>query len=165
MYVIIFDHLPTSYDSELRSLFVQNLKTKMAEYGSKVIYFASPPNNLALIELLSEAFPGQFFYLNDLYKFTNETLRAGYLDNNYLGSLLEQEICFMSKYFLGAPLSSWTQSVLVDRIAREDYNHESILDVISTGAPAPPPPGYPPLIFQFPEGDFQYEMQKSEKEL
>ena len=131
-----------SYDSELRSLFVQNLKTKMSEYKSNMLYFASPPNNLALIELLSEAFPGQFFYLKDLYRFTNDTLREGYLDNNYLGSLLEQEICFMSKYFLGAPLSSWTQSVLVDRIAREDYNHESILDVISQGAPAPPPPGY-----------------------
>lgn len=154
-----------SYDDSLRALFVKNLKDKMQEFGSKVLYFASPPNNLALLELLSESFPGKFFYLKDLYKFTNETLRPGYLDNNYLGSLLEQEICQLSKYFLGAPLSSWTQSVLVDRIARGNYDHQSVLDVISVGTPPPPPPGYPPLIFQFPEGDFQYEMKKGEKEL
>lgn len=62
---------------------------------------------------------------------------------------------------MGAPLSSWTQSVLVDRLARDNEDHESALEVVTAGSPPPKPPGYPPLIFQFPEGDFAFNFKKT----
>ena len=95
--------------------------------------------------------------MDDINKFANETLFPGYLSNNYIASFVEQEVCFKSKFYMGAPLSSWTQSVLVDRLVRDNNNHESALEVVTAGSPPPPPPGYPPLIFQFPEGDFKFK--------
>ena len=149
-----------SYDQNIRNLFIKNLKRLQQKYQITKIYVASPPNNLELIKMLSLSFPGQIYFLEDLKKFADNLVYPQYLDNNYIASFIEQEICFRSKFFLGAPLSSWTQSVIVDRVARDNWNHESSLAALTEGAPLPPPPGYPPLIFQFPEGDFQYNFKK-----
>ena len=43
-------------------------------------------------------------------------------------------------------MSSWTQTVLLDRIASGNFNHSSVL--VALGEKHPEPPGYPPLIFQ-----------------
>lgn len=53
-----------------------------------------------------------------------------------LGSLaswfLLTGLCLVSKRFLASPLSSWSQSVLLDRMV-EDKEYESVLDVLYDG--------------------------------
>lgn len=147
------------YDQQTRDVFINNIKNKMTAYGLQSVYLASPPNNIELIRLLNNAFPGNFYYMDNIMRFANETLFPGYLENNYIASFVEQEVCFRSKFYMGAPLSSWTQSVLVDRMVRDNNNHESALEVVTAGSPAPPSPGYPPLVFQFPEGDFKFNFK------
>lgn len=147
------------YDQNTRDVFINNIKAKMTAYGLQSVYLASPPNNIELIRLLNNAFPGNFYYMDNIMKFANETLFPGYLENNYIASFVEQEVCFRSKFFMGAPLSSWTQSVIVDRMVRDNNDQESALEVVTAGSAPPPAPGYPPLVFQFPEGDFKFNFK------
>lgn len=140
-----------TYDESTRSMFVTNLKAKMAEYNLETVYLASPPNNIDLIRLLNSSFPGNFFYMDDVMKFSNKTMGPEFLDNNYKASFVEQEIGFRSTFYLGASLSSWTQTVLTDRLARNNKKHDSVLKIVTNGAP-----GYPELVFQFPEGSFTF---------
>jgi len=146
-----------TYDEATRSMFVNNLKAKMTEFNLEVVYLASPPNNIDLIRLLNSSFPGNFFYMDDVGKYSNSTgtFGPGFLDNNYKASFVEQEIGFKSTFYLGASLSSWTQTVLTDRLARKNTKHDSVLTVVTNGAP-----GYPELVFQFPEGDFNFKLIK-----
>jgi len=132
-------------------MFVNNLKAKMSEYNLETVYLASPPNNIDLIRLLNSSFPGNFFYMDDVMKFSNKTMGPEFLDNNYKASFVEQEIGFRSTFYLGASLSSWTQTVLTDRLARNNKKHDSVLKIVTNGAP-----GYPELVFQFPEGNFNF---------
>jgi len=146
-----------TYDEATRSMFVSNLKAKMTEFNLEVVYLASPPNNIDLIRLLNSSFPGNFFYMDDVGRYSNSTgtFGPGFLDNNYKASFVEQEIGFKSTFYLGASLSSWTQTVLTDRLARKNSKHDSVLTVVTNGAP-----GYPELVFQFPEGDFNFKLIK-----
>lgn len=139
------------FDEEVRAKFVRSLKNKLADYNLQVIYLASPPNNIELIRLLNSSFPGNFFYADDVLRYAKKTKGKDFLDNNYKASFAEQEICFKSTIYLGAALSSWTQSVLVDRLSRSIKRHDSVLSVVGNGAP-----GFPELIFQFPEGNFNF---------
>nr|XP_002128401.1 uncharacterized protein LOC100179097 [Ciona intestinalis] len=138
-------------DEQLRSSFIQSIKDKMADYNLKVIYLASPPNNIALIRLMNASFPGNFFYMDDVMKYSLKTKGANFLTNNYKTSFVEQEICFRSAYYLGSSLSSWTQTILTDRLARNIKRHDSVLAVVGKGAP-----GFPEMVFQFPEGNFNF---------
>ncbi|XP_076822731.1 uncharacterized protein LOC143469061 [Clavelina lepadiformis] len=148
-----------SYDDNVRSSFVETIKDKMADYNLKQIYLASPPNNIDLIRLLNESFPGNFFYMDDVMKFAEKTESPEFLSNNYKASFVEQEICFRSTLYLGAALSSWTQTVLTDRLSRGIVKHDSVLDVVGKGNP-----GFPKLVFQFPEGNFNFGgMMKDKK--
>ena len=71
-----------------------------------------------------------------------------FLDNNYKASFVEQEIGFSkithfmcsgfnfilgSTFYLGASLSSWTQTVLTDRLARNNKKHDSVLKIVTNG--------------------------------
>ena len=38
-----------------------------------------------------------------------------------------------STFYLGASLSSWTQTVLIDRLARKNLKHDSVLKVVTNG--------------------------------
>ena len=126
-------------------------------------------------------------------KFSNKTMGPEFLDNNYKASFVEQEIGFSkwwrhgscdviiyyviefnlyflgSQFYLGASLSSWTQTVLTDRLARNNKKHDSVLKIVTNGKlnytiKWPKiltiiilgAPGYPELVFQFPEGDFTF---------
>lgn len=140
-----------TYEEATRNMFIENLKNKMNEYSLEVVYLASPPNNIDLIRLLNSSFPGNFFYMDDVMRFSNKTMGPEFLDNNYKASFVEQEIGFKSTFYLGASLSSWTQTVLTDRLARNNKKHDSVLKVVTNGAP-----GYPELVFQFPEGNFNF---------
>uniref|UniRef100_H2YT85 GDP-fucose protein O-fucosyltransferase 2 n=2 Tax=Ciona savignyi TaxID=51511 RepID=H2YT85_CIOSA len=138
-------------DESLRSSFIQAIKDKMADYNLKVIYLASPPNNVELIRLMKESFPGNFYYMDDVMKFATKKMGSSFLSNNYKTSFVEQEICFRSAFYLGSALSSWTQTILTDRLARNIKRHDSVLSVIGKGAA-----GFPELVFQFPEGNFNF---------
>merc|ERR1712242_309827 len=140
-----------TYDEATRNMFVNNLKAKMSEYNLETVYLASPPNNIDLIRLLNSSFPGNFFYMDDVMKFSNKTMGPEFLDNNYKASFVKQEVGFRSTFYLGASLSSWTQTVLTDRLARNNKKHDSVLKIVTNGAP-----GYPELVFQFPEGNFNF---------
>ena len=59
--------------------------------------------------------PGSALYLS-LFLINNFNLL-------YLGSAL----------YLGAPLSSWTQTVLTDRLSRNIKQHDSVLQVVGEG--------------------------------
>ena len=50
--------------------------------------------------------------------------------------------------------------MLVDRMVRDNNNQESALEVVTAGSATPPAPGYPPLVFQFPEGDFKFNFKR-----
>ena len=47
-----------------------------------------------MIRLLNASFPGNFFYMDDVMKFSNKTMGPEFLDNNYKASFVEQEIGF-----------------------------------------------------------------------
>ena len=90
-------------------------------------------------------------------KFSNKTMGPEFLDNNYKASFVEQEIGFSkwwrhgscdviiyyviefnlyflgSQFYLGASLSSWTQTVLTDRLARNNKKHDSVLKIVTNG--------------------------------
>ena len=38
-----------------------------------------------------------------------------------------------STFYLGAALSSWTQTVLTDRITRKNFKHDSVLKIVTNG--------------------------------
>lgn len=140
-----------TYDDEVRTSFIQAIKDKLADYNLKTIFLASPPNNIELIRLFNQSFPGNFFYFDDVEKFAERTEGPDFMTNNYKTSFIEQDICFRSQLYLGAPLSSWTQTVLTDRLSRNIKQHDSVLDVVGEGRP-----GFPELVFQFPEGNFNF---------
>lgn len=81
-------------------------------------------------------------------KFSNKTMGPEFLDNNYKASFVEQEVGFSkimtvmfkvlkpilgSTFYLGASLSSWTQTVLTDRLARNNKKHDSVLKIVTNG--------------------------------
>jgi len=140
-----------TYDDEVRNNFIQAVKDKLADYNLQTIFLASPPNNIDLIRLFNQSFPGNFFYSDDVEKYALKTEGPDFMTNNYKASFVEQEICFRSALYLGAPLSSWTQTVLTDRLSRNIKQHDSVLRVVGEGRP-----GFPELVFQFPEGNFNF---------
>uniref|UniRef100_H2Y2Z6 Uncharacterized protein n=1 Tax=Ciona intestinalis TaxID=7719 RepID=H2Y2Z6_CIOIN len=77
----------------------------------------------------------------------NNKFGADIFNNNFATSFLEQEICCLAKVFLGSPLSSWTQSVMFDRVARGNSQHSSLLEVLFKDSST-----LPKLTWYFPEG-------------
>ena len=143
-----------TYDIETEELFLMNINNLMLEHNLKYIYMSTTPNNKDLLKLVKEAFGKKLFHLEDVHKLSNSTFYPGFLRNNYFSSFVEQEICVKSRYFMASGLSSWTQTVLLDRLAKGNFNHSSAL--LALGTPNPDPPGYPPVLFQFPEGWFKF---------
>ena len=138
--------------------FIQKIRNVMEEYDLQYVYLATTPNNIDLITLVREELKEKIHMQDQVFKFIDETLYPGYLNNNYLRSFVEQELCYQSTYFLGSGLSSWTQTILQERFSDFNYNYDSIPRKL--GAEKPTPPGYTPLIFQFPEGDFIFDFPK-----
>ena len=116
-----------TYDIETEELFLKNIKNLMSEHDLKYIYMSTPPNNKDLLRLVKEAFGKKLFHLEDVQKLSNSTFYPGFLRNNYFSSFVEQEICVKSRYFMASALSSWTQTVLLDRLAKQNFNHSSAL--------------------------------------
>lgn len=59
--------------------------------------------------------------------------------------------------------------MLTDRLARKNAKHDSVLTVVTNGKQhafinrsltRSGAPGYPELVFQFPEGDFNFKLIK-----
>ena len=153
---LVFD---VNYNLYEEQKFIEKLKFVLEQHNLEAIYLATTPNNQNFLELIQENFGNKIHTFSNVDKFFNETLYPGFLtNNNYYGSFIEQEICYKSQYFLGSSLSSWTQTVIADRLAIGNYNQGSIL--LELGSSEPIPPGYPPLIFQFPEGWFNFQFPK-----
>ena len=55
-----------------------------------------------MIRLLNSSFPGNFFYMDDVMKFSNKTMGPEFLDNNYKASFVEQEIGFSKRLSLAS---------------------------------------------------------------
>jgi len=93
-----------TYDDDVRNSFIQAIKDKLADYNLKTIFLASPPNNIDLIRLFNQSFPGNFFYFDDVEKYALKTEGPDFMTNNYKTSFIEQEICF-SEFILLDSLS------------------------------------------------------------
>ena len=50
--------------------------------------------NIELIRLLNDSFPGNFYFMDDVKAYAKKTEGEGFLTNNYKASFVEQEICF-----------------------------------------------------------------------
>ena len=50
--------------------------------------------NIDLIRLFNQSFPGNFFYSDDVEKYAVKTEGPDFMTNNYKASFVEQEICF-----------------------------------------------------------------------
>ena len=156
-------HLITelAYNHERENTFKSKLSSLLNEYGLEQIYLATTPNNVKFLALIKKYFGDKIKTFEDLKNYVEDRTYEGYLDNSYYSSQIEQEMCLKSSFFLGSGLSSWTQTVLTDRISQGNYNHGSILARL--GFDQPPAPGYPPLIFQFPEGGFRFQFPEDEE--
>lgn len=121
----------------------------MRKRGHRRAYLAGPPQMNSTIHTLRSVTPG-LYTLSDVIEYAEtRSSSRGFFETNYAVSFLEQEICYLSKSFLASPLSSWSQSVLLDRMS-ESKEYESVLDVLYDGMP-----GLPKLTWLFPEGSFR----------
>ncbi|XP_076812660.1 uncharacterized protein LOC143459403 isoform X1 [Clavelina lepadiformis] len=111
------------------------------------IYFAAPPQMTLTLKRLKWKLPNVYI-VSDVLKFaTINDLMIDVFDNNFSTSFVEQEICYLGAEFLGSPLSSWTQTVMLDRVSEGRGEYGSVLDVIFNDSNA-----FPKLTWYFPEG-------------
>ena len=151
------------YDRIMQDEFLENIYDLMNYHQIEYIYFATTPNNKFLVDILKREFTEDskkksqaILTFEDLSKFL-EKEEENHLISNYYLSLVEQEICMRAHYFLGSALSSWSQTILLDRLSQNITLNGDILKIL---APKPTtPPGYPPFIFQFPEGGFDFKFR------
>ena len=134
---------------------VTRLKEILSEKKLSKIYIATKPRSdiLKLHELMNEEI---VFSLKDFFDNKDSLAVFQHKSNtNTFASKLEQEICTKSDFFLGFPLSSWTQTVMLDRIAQNKNEIGSVLAevILKSGLPIPGPPGYPRLLLQLSEAD------------
>ena len=172
-------------DDDLIKKIGKNVQSFMEKMNLKNAYLTGPPG-------LNSTFQGikahvgtdgsdfQFYTIEDIKKWANQASNKKSLaappynlnqkdideifDTNYEASLLEQELCVRSEKFLAAPLSSWSQTVMLDRAVLFDWDQmgqfdESILSVL-----VPDLEHVPALIWLFPEGRTQKEMEIGKKD-
>lgn len=161
------------HDDDLIKKIARNIESFMEDRELKFAYLTGPP-------ALDNTFQGikkhvkNVFTLSDIKKFVENSPNALELlknddaedifETNYMASHLEQEICVRSGKYLAAPLSSWSQTVMLDRAALNDWSKlgekdESILAVLT-----PDLDHVPPLIWLFPEGRTAKDLEKKDKD-
>nr|XP_039273479.1 uncharacterized protein LOC120347527 isoform X2 [Styela clava] len=144
--------LASKLDSEEGALLQMGKKIVryMRKRGLRKAYLAGPPQMNDTIHKLRAKTPG-LFTIHDVREYAaTRRSSTGFFETNYMMSFLEQEICYLSKTFLASPLSSWSQSVLLDRMSEGRSTFESVLDVLVDGIP-----GLPKLTWLFPEGSWR----------
>jgi len=143
-------------DKELLKSMSSNLHERLTNLSISHAYIAAPPQINDTIALFKEEIPS-LFTIDDLRHWikTKKPQYINLLESNYLLSHLEQEIMFLSKKYFASPLSSWSQTVYVDRMAKGITSDESILDVFLPGVD-----GLPQLTWLFPEGDQGSQLKK-----
>lgn len=126
---------------------LQPVRDFMLEHNLNTIYLVTPSPMLTkketnLVETMSdtvtEIFKDAF---SDMSVYTREDLKnfaaqhTGFnemlIDDTYRTSLTEQEICFKSEWFLGDVVSSWSQTVLADRRARQIERDNELEDLLT----------------------------------
>ena len=82
--------------------------------------------NLELIELLKENFPGNFFYLDDVNKFAAKSEGPNFITDNYKASFIEQEICFSKSTVLCTPTCFllWLRRVKYEMCSKSEENEK-----------------------------------------
>jgi len=125
------------------------IEAHMREKSLKYLYFAAPPQlNTALQHLQTKI--TSMFYSKNVQEFaaSNHGGRWSQVFNdNFAASFLDQELCYKSRLFLGSPLSSWTQTVMLDRVSLGLFDYHSLFDVILEDNSR-----FPKLTWYFPEG-------------
>ena len=154
---MIFD---LHYDENVQEKFLDRIEDVLKEKQLHKIYFATTINNGYLTAILRKRFENDLIMAEDLEKFANERYQD-YINHNYYNSLLEEYMCTHSAYFLGSPLSSWTQSVIADRLARKIFAYDSSLERLWPTEIYKP--GFPPLVYQHVEGGFRFNFPLNEQ--
>lgn len=120
----------------------------MNEHNLNTIYLVTPspmltkkttdlqePMSDTVTEIFKDAFAEVFsvFTRNDLKEFSAsyQGFQELLVDDTYRTSLTEQEICFKSEWFLGDVVSSWSQTVLADRRARQIERDNELEDLLT----------------------------------
>ena len=133
--------------NEFAKELLQPVRDFMQEHNLQTIYLVTPSpmltkkeTNLSetMSDTVTEIFKDAF---SDLSVFTRVDLRAfaasnsGFeemlVDDTYRTSLTEQEMCFKSEWFLGDVVSSWSQTVLADRRARQIERDNELEDLLT----------------------------------
>jgi len=124
------------------------IEAYMEQQSLNYLYFAAPPQlNNALQHLQTKL--RSMFYSDNVKKFAEKFSNLSHIfDNNFSASFLDQEICYRSSVFLGSPLSSWTQTVMLDRVSQGLFDYRSLFDVILKDSSR-----FPKLTWYFPEGN------------
>lgn len=109
-------------DDNLIKQISQNIEEYMKVNNLKFAYLTGPPGlNVTFNGIKKHA--KNVFTMDDVRKWSENNSEAKLQEpahifqTNYVASLLEQEICLRSAKFLAAPLSSWSQTVMLDRAA------------------------------------------------
>jgi len=125
------------------------IENYMFENNLRFLYFAAPPQLNSALEHLQTKL-STMFYSEDVKSFAaslNNNWKSGVFSDNFAASYLDQELCVRSKIFLGSPLSSWTQTVMLDRVSQGLFDYHSIFDIILEDSSS-----FPKLSWYFPEG-------------
>ncbi|CBY34809.1 unnamed protein product [Oikopleura dioica] len=117
--------------------FASSLESQLLKENISVVYFASPPEEIKFLNVLGSYFEQVEFFtgssLEDFFKnkftFCPDILRD--LVENI--SLLEQEICFISEFFIESCFSSWSSNIVLERYAEGIRSNLNNLDIVAKG--------------------------------
>ncbi|CAG5078612.1 Oidioi.mRNA.OKI2018_I69.PAR.g9034.t1.cds [Oikopleura dioica] len=108
--------------------FASSLESKLQSLQISIIYFASPPAEIPFLTELGSHFKSvTFFTGSELELFFKKkfgfcsNIMADFVENI---SLLDQEICFISDFFIESCFSSWSSNLILERHAEEQRETE-----------------------------------------
>ncbi|XP_002740830.2 uncharacterized protein LOC100368304 [Saccoglossus kowalevskii] len=101
---------------------VRTFEGLMEAFNLSAIYFAAPQmQNHKIWDNIKGRIPNAFNstdVINNLANLYVPEMKKPLKDDNYILSLIEQEICYRSSLFVGTAISSWTYMVEQDRLGK-----------------------------------------------
>jgi len=115
--------------------FASSLESQLLKENISVVYFASPPAEIEFLNNLGSHFQKIEFFtgssLEDFFKrkfnFCPDILR----DSVENISLFEQEICFISDFFIESCFSSWSSNIVLERYAEGIKANLNNLEIVA----------------------------------
>ena len=128
--------------------FASSLESKLQSLEISIIYFASPPAEIPFLTELGSHFKNMTFITGSALEFFFKkkfgfcsNIMADFVENI---SLLDQEICFISDFFIESCFSSWrydgqkktnkrgfSSNIILERHAEEQRSDANNLEIIA----------------------------------